>query len=106
MNDRGTGKTTRQIKALPTGAVFVWCSGDLHYPKALARSLSRQDVEVVKPIWLTSQAWRGRRFSAIEVDHAALLNIHQEECLAKAKDALTVFAPKPQDDDPLLGLDV
>ena len=74
---RGTGVTTNQMLHAPEGAVYVWVTGSLHYPKHLAHSLGRNDLEIVAPSWLSWDRWRGRRFSAIVVDHAARLTEDQ-----------------------------
>ena len=68
---RGSGRTTRQLRALPIGAVFVSCNEQcVHYDKRLARFLNRGDIMVVAPNWIVKQRWQGQEFAAIEVDHA------------------------------------
>lgn len=68
---RGSGRTTRQLRALPIGAVFVSCNEQcVHYNKRLARFLNRGDVIVVAPEWIVNQRWQGREYTGIEVDHA------------------------------------
>jgi hypothetical protein len=83
---RQTGKTTRQMQALPTGAVFVWVSNNLDYPKALARHLRRDDLQVVGPGWLTSGAWHGVELAGLDLDHAAALDGRQLEHYRKASE--------------------
>ena len=70
---RGTGRTTRQIKDAPPGAIYVWCNNRTEYPKMLALKLGRGDIEVVPPVWLV-QGWVGRTLTGIVIDHAARLN--------------------------------
>lgn len=75
---RGTGATTIQMLHAPEGAVYVWAAEALSYPKHLAHSLGRNDLEIVAPSWLSWDRWRGRRLSAIVVDHAAPLTDEQQ----------------------------
>ena len=69
-NERGSGRTTRQIKELPLGAVFVWCNSRLDYPRRLLRHLNRMDVVLVTPNWVADNRWRGQTFTGGAVDHA------------------------------------
>lgn len=74
LRGRATGTTSRQMKAAPQGAVYVWCNDAFWYPKSLARHLGRGDLEVVSPGWLLyPHNWKGRRFSGIVLDHAVEL---------------------------------
>lgn len=70
LSGRGCGKTRQQLLDAPKGAVYVWPDGNTSYPTELAKKLGREDLRIVSPMWLTSGAWRGRRFSAIITDHA------------------------------------
>ena len=73
MNDRQTGRTTRQMQAAPQGAVFVWCNTHVSYPLSLAKALGRHDI-VVHPLqWLDPRNVIGREFSGLVLDHAAPL---------------------------------
>lgn len=67
---RQTGRTTRQMQALPQGAVFVWVNGQLSYPKALARRIGREDLRIVGPSWVEQGQYRGMDLPEIEIDHA------------------------------------
>lgn len=69
----GTGITTRQIKAAPHGAVYVWPTHDLVYPKRLARSLGRDDLRIVSAEWLRSPdvAIKARLTPGV-IDHAVI----------------------------------
>lgn len=71
MNDRQTGRTTRQMKSAPQGAVFVWRNGQIEYPIALAKKIGREDL-VVKPMsWLEPRNVMGRTLPGLVLDHAA-----------------------------------
>lgn len=67
---RGTGITTRQIQNAPQGAIYIWVSSDIYYPKHLARHLGREDLEIVGKNWLYGVKWHGREFTGVVVDHA------------------------------------
>lgn len=70
---RRTGETTRQMKAAPNGAIYVWpVSSSLSYAKDLARHLGREDLEIVGPsVFLDGGVrLRGRRLSGLVLDHA------------------------------------
>jgi hypothetical protein len=70
-----SGKTVGQIRSAPIGAVFIWCNGNLVYPRNLARMADRQDLKFVPPSWLDTGGWRGQHLSGIVVDHALELNM-------------------------------
>ena len=67
---RNVGTTTNQIKSLPKDAVFVWVDNDTSYPKSLAKSLGRDDLEIVGVSFLDSNKFRGRNYTGIDIDHA------------------------------------
>ena len=68
---RGTGRTTRQMREAPHGALFVWCNAHTNYPSLLAANLGRADLRVVGLPWLTDGGERLRGVScAIVLDHA------------------------------------
>ena len=54
--ERGTGRTTEQMRTAPANAVFIWCNGVIDYPRRLARFLGRPDLMVVSPAAATD--WR------------------------------------------------
>jgi hypothetical protein len=89
--DRGSGKTAKQMKDAPHGAIFIWINGDTCYAKNLALDMGRDDLEIVSPYWLESDKCRGRKLSGVVVDHAAHLNSRQcarmDMVLACVKDA-------------------
>lgn len=67
--NRQTGQTTSQIQTAPHGAVFIWVTSDLTYPRAIAQRLGRGDLEFVTPSFLE----RGLSFGSTKkvcVDHA------------------------------------
>lgn len=71
--DRQTGRTTQQMKDAPHGALFIWCTGDTRYPKALARLLGRDDLQIVPLSFLSGPSGLGRTFTGLVLDHAAPL---------------------------------
>lgn len=81
-DDRGTGRTTRQMLAAPHGAVFVWCNnGSAGYARDLAQKHGRDDLKVVTPQWLEDGKWQGHRLTGLIVDHAARLSAAQMAAL-------------------------
>lgn len=59
---RQTGRTMRQMKDAPRGAVFVWCNAHLSYPRRLAKAIGRDDLLVVVPLsWLAPHNVYGRK---------------------------------------------
>lgn len=72
---RGTGRTTRQIQALPPRSLFV-TAGSIDHTVALVRSLGRhvgpEDITLTAHWDFHNYAWKnlGREWSAIELDHA------------------------------------
>jgi hypothetical protein len=85
MSERGSGRTTQQMKEAPHGAMFVWCNGHLHYPRDLARALDRRDLEIVSPEQLEDDRFRGRSLTGIIVDHAATLHGRQFEAIRELR---------------------
>ena len=76
--DRDSGRTSQQIQGAPHEAVFVWCNGQHHYPRALARHLGRTDIRIVSPSWVGSGRSLGCA-GTIVVDHAAMLSLQQRD---------------------------
>jgi len=66
---RQTGRTTRQLQEAPKGSIFIWINWSIWYPRAIARELGREDIEMVGREWIKSDRWRGRTFSGVIVDH-------------------------------------
>ena len=77
--ERGTGRTSRQILEAPKGATFVWCSENLDYPKELSKILGRDDLRIVGPSWLDNIKFMGK--CSVTVDHAAELSPRQSHGL-------------------------
>lgn len=73
------GRTTELMLTAKQKTIFIWCNSHLDYPKQLAKFLDRTDLEIVRPEWLTSQKWRGRYFSDIVLDHAALRSLTSKQ---------------------------
>lgn len=67
--NRGTGRTTRQMKSAPEGAHFVWCTNNTDYPKKLALRHGRPDLKIVGRGYITSNRSMGTRPTGIVVDH-------------------------------------
>lgn len=85
MDDRQTGRTTRQMQDAPQRAIFVWCNHHFAYPRDLSRKIGRPDLELVSPDWLTHDRWRGRTLTGIVVDHAANLTADELDALEAAR---------------------
>jgi len=86
------GRTTRQMRTAPKGALFIWGGADLGYPKSLARDLGRADL-VIRPVsWLRMSRVRGVRLSAVVVDHYARgqMNADNYEALAALRRASSI----------------
>jgi hypothetical protein len=80
MSERGTGETSRQMRAAAQGAVFIWCNSHTDYPRRLAEHLGRKDIRIFPPSALEAYL-RGLEPSAVVVDHAAKLTERQWEML-------------------------
>lgn len=68
-SQRGTGRTTKQIKEAPQGAYFVWCNNVLWYPRQLAAKLGREDLNVVGKSWIMGERYYGVDPERIVLDH-------------------------------------
>lgn len=68
---RGTGRTTKQMKEAPRGAVFVWCNDNLSWPRNLALTHGRKDLQIIGPTVLegTLDRFRGTEIPAVVFDH-------------------------------------
>lgn len=69
-SERGTGRTTKQIKDAPQGAVFVCPPCAVDYIRRLAEHLGRTDLRIERPDYFIRGRWLGLRFHVV-VDHAA-----------------------------------
>lgn len=89
------GHTTEQLKAAPTGAVYIWPSDDLGYPKRLADSLGRSDIVfgTLGALRRDNVAYFIARRNGLVIDHAVhALTLEQREVLEDIYYAL--FAEK------------
>lgn len=69
--DRGTGRTTRQLAALPyEGWFIVPTYGMRDYTLQLARRIGRKDIKVLHRNELDTRMYQGRYISGYDVDHA------------------------------------
>jgi hypothetical protein len=85
----GSGRTTKQMREAPHGAVFVWCNGQLFYPRDLARHLGRADLEIVSPDSMREyHRFMGRKLSGLVIDHAAELNARQYDGMRHVNDRI------------------
>lgn len=76
---RGIGQTTTQIKDAPANSMFVCLPDAYDYVRARAERIGRlHNVTIVRQDQLTWPSWRGRRFSAVIVDHAVSLTEEQQ----------------------------
>jgi hypothetical protein len=68
------GKTESQLRGAPRGAIYVWHSQGLMYPKRMARWIGRDDLLMVAPYHVSSEmlAAQGR---PVVVDHGAILPV-------------------------------
>lgn len=73
MGERGSGRTTQQMLDAPQGAIYVWCNGELRYPRELAKSLGRKDLLIHSRSCFRDGRLRGIR-KPIILDHAVLLS--------------------------------
>lgn len=80
--NRGTDRTTKQMREAPQGAIFVWCTNVTAYPRALAAQLGRRDLDIAPLDWLDGHRHRGRPPGSVVVDHAAPLTDAQRRELA------------------------
>lgn len=74
---RGDGTTTKQMLATPVGGVYIWCNHHLDYPTELAKKLKRTDLQIVSPMWLSEDRWRGKVLPGLALDHATDLTDEQ-----------------------------
>lgn len=75
-DNRGTGRTSRQMLEAPRDAFYIWPTPYTWYPKSLAQYLGRGDLRVISP---ESAAHELRVHHAdFVIDHAAAGKIPQE----------------------------
>jgi hypothetical protein len=81
-NDRGTGRTSEQMRNAPQGAFYVWCNHHLGYPRTLAERLGRKDLKIVSNSWLNGDSWLGRRGYKVVIDHATVIQPSRIDAVA------------------------
>lgn len=97
MNDlRGTGRTKDLMVRAPKGAVFIWKDDNLRYVLRMRKWLDREDIQLYGPSILESPVLRGRKISAIILDHTVKLTTEQQQMLdGLLKDNFRWFTPLP-----------
>ena len=75
---RGTGITTKQILNAPKDAIFIWVNDSLFYPRNLAISLNRADIEIHPPSFLSYHRLKGN-LREIVIDHAAFFSLTESQ---------------------------
>lgn len=70
-DERGTGRTSRQMREAPRNAIFVWCNDYIGYAIRLAYHLDRGDLSIIPPAMIGE--FRRGSSRHIVVDHAAVL---------------------------------
>ena len=79
-HERGSGRTTDQMKNAPKGSIFIWCNCHIDYPKKLAKELGRDDLVIIGLDSLNDNGYfAGRYFTHVAIDHAAALTPEQIE---------------------------
>ncbi len=91
--DRGTGRTTNQMKRAGIGALYIWCNDTLEPARYLADKAGRLDLEIVGPSMLDNNAVRlkGRQFTEVVRDHA--LKMTEDRCVAFYEHLLPLVKP-------------
>ena len=72
---QGSDRTSRQMSEAPEGAFFVWCTGDVFYPRKLAAHIGRTDIIIKPRSWLSGNGWRGLERMVV-IDHH-LMDLHK-----------------------------
>lgn len=84
---RGTGITSRQIKAAPEKSIYVWPCSNFSYPRKLAFELGRKDLKIISIHDLVYVRWMACCYPDIILDHATyrVLTCDQFECYEMIK---------------------
>ena len=70
--DRGTGRTTRQLKECRLRALFVCGPGEVEYTRRLAEQIGRSDIRVISAACEHDvNRVAGLLYPEVVVDHAA-----------------------------------
>jgi hypothetical protein len=91
ISQRGHGFTTLQMQRAPQGALFIWpAQNSINYARSLAAKLGRGDLEIVPPSILEGGGvrLRGKRYSAVVLDHACEPSPEEYELLRELRPAL------------------
>lgn len=72
--NRGTGRTLKQMLAAPQGALFVWCNSHLEYPRNLARDNGREDLKIISIERLRNDSLLGIELRGLVIDHACKID--------------------------------
>lgn len=83
-----SGTTRRQMLHARMNSVFVWCNNDLLYPRRLAQSIGRSDLDIRPLSWLRTNDILSRN-APVTVDHAAELTDEMRRRVMLAKARLT-----------------
>lgn len=87
-DQRGSGRTKAQLRALPIGGVFIVQSNDaVVYTNGIANYINRSDIQVVPISWIDHYRWQGMKMSGIDLDHHCSLTERQMDiyCLIKSR---------------------
>lgn len=88
--DRGSGRTSDQMRAAPKGALFIWVNDrSIGYARHLAHHLGRDDLDI-RPVSVLDRAERllGLQFPAVVFDHAVRITDRQGEALDRLMPSL------------------
>jgi hypothetical protein len=90
-DERGTGRTTRQMKHAPIGAIYVVPNhAGIAYFSALARDLRRNDLKIHTSFVIDEHRLAGLRCDIV-VDHACLINGEQLDIILRHLDRVARY---------------
>ena len=72
MEERGTGKTTKQMKEAPERSIYVWPNQDRGYAKGLAQTLGRGDLHIKSMYEISRGTHALRGINSVVLDHAVM----------------------------------
>jgi hypothetical protein len=81
------GRTSQQLLNAPRGAVFVWCTNNLAYIRALALHHGRTDLMLVGKSELVQVLCSGRK--AVDVDHALWMTTEERARLQQLRSKMS-----------------
>lgn len=76
--DRGTGRTTRQLREAPQNSIYIWFNLNLHYVRKLAQHLGRNDIKVMTQDDIGYGRLNGLNVPIL-VDHAVRLTMQESQ---------------------------